>query len=83
MNNIVIDELKRRIRSMQMVPMKHCIELYQKAWMLWISSGNEADAYETLRYISVLIFRIGKVYVIGAVGNVCLQSFVFRKEFVL
>ncbi len=27
--------------------------------------GNEADAYETLRYISVLIFRIGKVYVIG------------------
>ena len=49
--------------------------------MLWISSGNEADAYETLRYISVLIFRIGKVYVIG--GNVCLQSFVFRKEFVL
>lgn len=51
--------------------------------MLWISSGNEADAYETLRFISVLIFRIGKVYVIGAVGNVCLQFFVFRKEFVL
>lgn len=26
MNNIVIDELKTRISSVQMVPMKHCTE---------------------------------------------------------
>ena len=39
-NRIVIDELKRRISSVQMYPMKHCTELKLKAWLLSFSSGN-------------------------------------------
>lgn len=31
MNCIVIDELKRRIGSVQMIPVKHCTELKLKA----------------------------------------------------
>ena len=31
MNRIVIDELKRRISSVQMVPVKHCTELKLEA----------------------------------------------------
>lgn len=50
--------------------------------MLWISSGNEEDAYGTIRYISVLIFR-NKDLCDRAVGNVLLTVFYFGKEFVL
>lgn len=31
MNRIVIDELKRRINSVQMLPMRHCTELKLEA----------------------------------------------------
>lgn len=40
-NRIVIDELKRRSSSVQLVPMKHCTELKLGAELLFISSENK------------------------------------------
>ena len=84
MNNIVIDELKRRIRSMQNGTDE---TLYRAITKKHGCFGFHREMRRTrMRHYVIFLYLfsgIGKVYVIGAVGNVCLQSFVFRKEFVL